>query len=229
MSSSIPDDVAVVLGRGQKFWDRADAGRRLARALIGFADTQPLVLALPRGGVPVAFEVAKVLHAPLDVLLVRKIRALGHPEYGIGAVVDGADPLFVLNEEAMNTVRPTQQYVEAEKRRQLEVIENRRKLYFGDRPAIPVDGRTVIVIDDGIATGGTVRVALKALRRNGATRIVLAVPVAHPESLRRVAKDADETICLATPDPFVAVGKHYETFDQTSDEDVIGLLREGEA
>jgi putative phosphoribosyl transferase len=217
-----------MLSGGTKFKDRTDAGRRLAQALTRFAGAEPLVLALPRGGVPVAFEVAKVLHAPLELVLVRKIGAPGHPEYGIGAVVDGANPQLVLNDEAFAVVRPTRQYVEAETKRQLEVIERRRKLYFGDRPAVSVSGRTVIVIDDGIATGGTVRAALKALRKDGAAHIVLAVPVAPPESLALVGKDADETICLSTPDLFVAVGSHYETFDQTSDGEVIRLLREAE-
>ncbi len=217
-----------MLSGGPKFKDRTDAGRKLAQALDRFAEKEPLVLALPRGGVPVAFEVAKVLHAPLDLLLVRKIGAPSHPEYGIGAVVDGTNPQLVLNDEAMAVVRPTPQYVEAEKKRQLEVIERRRQLYFGDRPAISANSRTVIVVDDGIATGGTVRAALKALRKDGAARIVLAVPVAPAESLALVGQDADDTICLFTPDPFIAVGYHYEDFDQTSDDEVIRLLREAE-
>lgn len=212
-----------------KFRDRAEAGRKLAETLDGLAGSGPLVLALPRGGVPVAFEVAKALRAPLDVLLVRKIGAPGHPEYGIGAVVDGANPQLVLNEEAMAIVRPDPGYIKAEKHRQLAEIDRRRKLYLGNRRPVPVTGRTVILVDDGIATGGTVRVALKALRKDQAARIVLAVPVAPREALEIIEGEADEVVCLATPRPFLAVGAQYEDFEQTSDSEVIGFLREAES
>ncbi|RRH97202.1 phosphoribosyltransferase [Mesorhizobium tamadayense] len=210
------------------FRDRTDAGRKLAEALGGFADSEPLVLALPRGGVPVAFEVAKALHAPLDVLLVRKIGAPGHAEYGIGAVVDGKNPQLVLNDEAIALVRPPQHYIEAEKERQLAQIERLRRLYQGGKPPHSVAGRTVIVVDDGIATGGTVRVALKALRKDRAGRIVLAVPVAPRETLDLIGEEADEVFCLASPDPFLAVGVQYEDFEQTTDDEVIKLLQEAE-
>lgn len=218
-----------MIARGKAlFKDRTDAGRKLAEALGGSVMSDPLILALPRGGVPVAFEVAKALHAPLDLVLVRKIGAPGHAEYGIGAVVDGTDPQLVLNEEAMEIVRPPRDYIETEKKRQLAEIERRRKLYFGGKPPLSVKGRTVVLVDDGIATGGTVRVALKALRKDQAARIVLAVPVAPRDTLDLVGKDADEVICLATPDPFVAVGLHYEDFDQTTDDEVVDLLRAAE-
>lgn len=210
------------------FADRSDAGRRLAEALTEFADADPLVLALPRGGVPVAFEVAKALHADLDVILVRKIGAPGHPEYGIGAIVDGSDPQLVLNEEAMAMVQPSPAYVEAEKERQLAEIERRRSLYRGNRSARPVAGRTVIVVDDGIATGGTVRAALKALRKVGAGRIILAVPVAPADALDVIGADADQVICLSMPEPFHAVGLHYRDFEQTTDEEVIQLLAQAD-
>ncbi|RWN56163.1 phosphoribosyltransferase [Mesorhizobium sp.] len=211
-----------------RFKDRTDAGHQLAAAFARFAATDPLVLALPRGGVPVGFEVAKTLRARLDVMLVRKIGAPGHSEYGIGAVVDGENPQFVLNEEAMALVRPSDDYVEAEKRRQLLEIERRRNLYLGSRPAASVLGRTVIVVDDGIATGGTVRVALKALRKDRAAHVVLAVPVAPRDTLDLIKADADEVVCLATPEPFVAVSRYYEDFEQTTDAEVIRLLREAE-
>ena len=211
-----------------RFRDRTEAGRQLAAALTGFVATDPLVLALPRGGVPVAFEVAKALHARLDVLLVRKIGAPGHPEYGIGAVVDGENPQLVLNEDAMSIIQPSDGYVEAEKRRQLLEIEHRRKLYLGSRPAASVLGRTVIVVDDGIATGGTVRVASKALRRDRAALIVLAVPVAPRDTLDLISADVDDVICLATPEPFDAVSRYYEDFEQTTDTEVIRLLRRAE-
>src|SRR6185295_9985023 len=141
-----------------EFTDRRDAGRRLAAALMAYRDQHPLVLALPRGGVPVAFEVAQALGAELDVLLVRKIGAPGQPELGLGAVVDGSDPQVVWNEDAIRLIRPSQQYLAAE-------IERRRRIYFGDDSAHPTKDRTVIIVDDGIATGGTIRSALRAVRR----------------------------------------------------------------
>lgn len=206
------------------FADRQDAGRRLATAVAKYADANPLVLALPRGGVPVGFEVASALGATLDILIVRKIGAPGHAEYGIGAVVDGANPQVVLNEEAMRIVRPSPDYLEAEKNRQLAEIERRRETYMEGRPPVPVEDRTVIVVDDGIATGGTVKAALRSLRRAGARRIILAVPVAPPDTIEALAQEADEVVCLSTPEAFRAVGLHYENFEQTSDEEVVSLL-----
>ncbi|WEX74105.1 phosphoribosyltransferase [Sinorhizobium numidicum] len=208
----------------QTFVDRADAGRQLAAVLAKYGQSHPLVLALPRGGVPVAFEIAKVLQAPLELLLVRKIGAPGYPEYGIGAVVDGSDPQLVINDEAMRVVNPLAGYIEAEKGRQLHEIERRRRVYQGDRPAPPTKGRTVIVVDDGIATGGTVKAALKALRRAETERIILAVPVAPGDALEDLKADTDEIVCLVTPESFRAVGLHYEDFDQTSDDEVVRLL-----
>ncbi|MGV8839564.1 MAG: phosphoribosyltransferase [Bauldia sp.] len=208
-----------------QFIDRADAGRRLAGALARFAGTDPIVLALPRGGVPVAFEVAKALHAPMDLMLVRKIGAPGYEEVGIGAVVDGGNPQVVLNEDIVAAARVPKSYIEAETRRQLHEIERRRKAYIGDVQPIPTAGRTVIVVDDGIATGGTVRAALKALRLTGAKHTVLAVPVAPPEALDRLRPEVDEIVCLATPTPFLAVGLHYRDFAQTSDAEVTRLLK----
>jgi putative phosphoribosyl transferase len=194
--------------------------------LVKFDRFDPIVLALPRGGVPVAFEVAKALRAPLDLLMVRKIGAPGREEFGIGAVVDGSDPQIVLNEEAIRIIGPPEGYVEAETRRQLQEIERRRRLYMGGRRPLPVKGRTVIVVDDGVATGGTVRAALKALIRAGAGRIVLALPVAPLDTLEELRGEADEVVCLSTPEPFWAVGLHYADFSQTSDEEVIQLLEE---
>ncbi|WP_274423349.1 phosphoribosyltransferase [Chelativorans sp. YIM 93263] len=213
-----------MFGTRTEFKNRTDAGERLARELEHFSDVNPVVLALPRGGVPVAFEVAKALKAPLDVLMVRKLGAPNHPEYGIGAVVDGSDPQVVLNEEAMQIVRPPREYVEAEKERQLAEIERRRAEYLAGRRPIPLAGRTAIVVDDGIATGGTIRVALNALRRAKAASIALAVPVAPREVLDILHEDADEVICLSAPVDFRAVGLHYEDFGQTSDAEVVRLL-----
>ncbi|MBV8094675.1 MAG: phosphoribosyltransferase [Acetobacteraceae bacterium] len=208
------------------FADRHDAGRRLAAALARFKDARPLVLALPRGGVPVGFEIAQALQAPLDVLLVRKIGAPGHRELGIGAVVDGAEPQVVMNEELARMVGASPAYIEAEVQRQLHEIDRVRQLFRGTQPPMSAEGRTAIVVDDGIATGGTARAALRALKRLRPFRRILAVPVAAPDSIEALSTEADEIICLAAPRYFRAVGEWYDDFRQTSDEEVIGLLRE---
>jgi predicted phosphoribosyltransferase len=212
---------------GADFANRADAGRKLARALMHLKEERPVVLALPRGGVPVGFEVARALDAPLDVVLVRKIGAPGQPELGLGAVVDGANPQLVLNEELIELVRPSRRHLEEEEKRQLAEIERRRAIYRPGRAPIPLDGRTVIVVDDGIATGGTMKAVLQGLAQVGAKRLVLAVPVAPPETLRQFDALADEVVCLMTPEPFYAVGAFYRDFKQTSDEEVIDLLSRG--
>src|SRR5947208_8515578 len=203
------------------FRNRRDAGRRLAAALGPYRESRPIVLALPRGGVPVGFEVAKALVAPLDVLLVRKIGAPGHEELGLGAVVDGHDPQLVLNEDIVRAVAPPSGYIEAEKQRQLAEIERRRQHYIGDRAPVAVEGRTIIVVDDGIATGATVKAALRGLARNHPARLVLAVPVAPAESLAELSAECDEVVCLATPDPFYAVGPEYGDFRQTEHTDAV--------
>jgi putative phosphoribosyl transferase len=187
----------------------------------------PIVLALPRGGVPVAYEVAKALEATLDLVLVRKIGAPGQPELGLGAVVDGRDPQLVLNEDLVRALRPDPSYIDGERQRQLAEIERRRKVYFGTHPPPDARGRVVIVVDDGIATGGTVKASLKALARQQPARLVLAVPVAPPETLEEIRPLADDLVCLAAPPDFAAVGLHYLDFAQTDDEEVIALLAEG--
>jgi putative phosphoribosyl transferase len=215
-----------MFGHRPRFSDRHEAGRRLAAALAGFARTDPLVLALPRGGVPVAYEIAKALGAEMDLLFVRKIGAPGHAELGLGAIVDGAEPQLVLNEDIVRQLAPTPDYIRAEMRRQLGEIERRRKVYMGDTPPVEIGGRTVILVDDGIATGGTVKAALKGVRKNRPARLVLAVPVAPADSLAALAGECDKIVCLLQPEPFYAVGAHYADFTQTSDEDVIRLVRE---
>ena len=207
------------------FADRRTAGRQLAQALQRHASADPIVLALPRGGVPVAFEVAEALGAPLDLVFVRKIGAPGHPEYGVGAVVDGIDPQLVVNPIAQE-LGITGAYIDAQAERELQEIERRRQAYVGGRKPEPVRGRTVIVIDDGIATGITVRAALQGIRKAGAGRIILAVPVAAPDTIESLRGVADEIICLATPEPFHAVGPYYGDFTQTSDAEVISLLEQ---
>jgi putative phosphoribosyl transferase len=208
------------------FADRRDAGHRLAAELLPRHYADPVVLALPRGGVPVGFEVARALGAPLDVLLVRKIGAPGQPELGVGAVVDGAEPQIVLDDDLVRLVAPPPGYLEQEIERQLSEIERRRKLYAGARPPLSVAGRTAIVVDDGIATGGTARAALRAIRRIGPRRLVLAVPVVSEDIVDALASEADEVVAVSRPARLYAVGAHYEDFAQTSDDEVIRLLDE---
>ena len=206
------------------FSNRRSAGRQLAARLQQLREEKPVVLALPRGGVPVGFEIAEGLDAPLDIVLVRKIGVPWLPELALGAVVDGADPQVIINDILAAELAIDQNYITSETARQLEEIERRRKVYFGDRPPVPLAGRTVIVVDDGIATGSTVRTALRAIGRAGAGKIVLAVPVAPRDALEELRKEVDEIICLSTPSPFLAVGAHYAKFGQLADADVISLL-----
>lgn len=206
------------------FADRRAAGRLLAGQLLKFKLERPLVLALPRGGVPVAYEVANQLDADLDLLLVRKIGAPHHPEFGIGAVIDGDNPQILINRDVADQLRVPSGYIHNEAHRQLREIERRRERYFGGRRPIPITGRTVIVVDDGIATGSTIRAALRAIRQKKPVRLILAVPVGAPDSLLSLSSECDEIVCLLTPDPFHAVGAHYDDFTQTTDEEVKQLL-----
>jgi len=208
------------------FADRKTAGRQLSQRLQYLRHKKPVVLALPRGGVPVGFEIAEGLDAPLDIVLVRKIGVPWQPELALGAVVDGANPHVVINDSLAAELAIDESYITSETARQLEEIERRRKLYLGDRPPVPLAGRTVIVVDDGIATGSTVRTALRAIRNAGAGKIVLAVPVAPRDALDELRGEVDEIICLSTPSPFIAVGAHYAEFAQLADADVILLLEE---
>jgi putative phosphoribosyl transferase len=208
------------------FQDRAEAGRKLADAIIeSGAPADPVVFALPRGGVPVAYEVALRLRAPMDLLLVRKIGAPGHPEYGIGAVVDGAHPQTVIDEDAAAYSGATADYLERTTKDQLAEIDRRREVYLGSREPIDPAGRNIILIDDGIATGGTVKAGLKGLRQAGAASILLAVPVAPPDTLADLGREVDRVVSVHTPDSFGSVGAHYADFEQTTDEEVVDLLQ----
>jgi putative phosphoribosyl transferase len=207
------------------FSDRAEAGRELARPLAKYRGQDVLVLGVPRGGVTVAVEVARALQAPLDVVMARKIGAPHQPELAIGAVVSG-DHMRFLDDAAIQYLQVPDDYLERETQRQLEEINRRMTLLRGDRPLPEIAGRTVIVIDDGIATGYTIRAALAGLRRLHPGHLVVAVPVAPESSCRELEAVADEVVCLHTPEPFMAVGIWYEDFDQVTDEEVQELLRE---
>jgi putative phosphoribosyl transferase len=217
--------VTIVFLRQALFANRSEAGRVLAQRLLGFKSERPLVLALPRGGVPVGFEVARMLEAPLDLVLARKMGAPFQSELAIGAVVNGTRAEMILNEEMVREFQIPESYVAEERARQLAEIERRRKLYLGSRARAPVEGRTAIVLDDGIATGATMEAALRATRRANPKRLVLAVPVAPPDTIERLRPRADEVVCLATPRLFGAIGAFYEDFRQVSDEGVVDLLR----
>lgn len=207
------------------FANRQAAGRALAQAVASQEPDNPTVLALPRGGVPVAFEVAKVLTAPLDLVMVQKLGAPGHPEYAIGAIVDGENPEVVIDQQAAAVSGASERYLEREMAAALSEIRRRRSAYGVDQP-LELAGRTAILVDDGIATGSTVKVALKAIRKANPRRIVLAVPVAPPEALSDLAPLCDDVICLKQPRPFHAVGAHYDDFEQTSDSDVVSQLEQ---
>lgn len=207
------------------FTDRAEAGRQLAERLERFKGRQPIVYALPRGGVTVAVEVATALHAPLDLLLVRKLGAPGQPELGVGAVAEGPEPFVYLDYALCIETGADEDFVERSKQRELEEIERRKTLYLKGRTRPDPRWRTVIVVDDGLATGGTARAAIGALRKAGASHIVLAVPVAPPDTAEEMRAVADEVVCLDEPLMFWGVGAFYADFHQVSDEEVIRLLK----
>ncbi len=207
------------------FYDRHDAGRQLGEVLREMnIEGDILVLALPRGGVPVGYEVAKALGAPLDVWVTRKIGAPGNPEFAIGAVA--SDGTLILDEEVVTQLGIPQEYIDAEVERQMAEIERRLKLYRGDRPKPRIEGRIIILVDDGVATGSTVRASLMALRKRNPAQLILAVGVGPPSTIRMLENYADEVVVLATPEPFWAVGRFFRHFEQTSDEEVIRLLEE---
>ena len=211
--------------RAKAFTDRGEAGRALAARLAAMALVPPVVvLALPRGGVPVAAEVARVLGAPLDLLLVRKIGAPWQPELAVAAVVDGDPPDIVVDELTSRMSGVDRDYIDREAQRELQEIRRRRQVYLAGRTPVAVAGATVVVVDDGIATGTTVRAAMKALRRRRPARLVLAVPVAPADTVAALSQEADEVVCLAQPEPFHAIGLHYADFHQVPDDEVLAAL-----
>jgi putative phosphoribosyl transferase len=207
----------------RRFADRREAGaalgRRLARIPI---DAPPVVLALPRGGVPVGYEVAQALRAPLDVFVVRKLGVPGHEELALGAIARGGTR--VLNDEVIETLGLTEADVDRVAEKEQHELERRERAYRGDRPPVEVAGRTAILVDDGLATGSTMRAAVRAIRAERPQRVFVAVPVAAPSTCESLAHEVDAIVCLHTPEPFYAVGLWYDDFSQTTDEEVRELL-----
>lgn len=209
------------------FADRREAGRRLGDALAGLDLADPLILALPRGGVPVAAEIAQRLAAPLDVLVVRKLGTPGQPELAMGAIVGGPEPQTVYNDEVIAALHVSPARLATEIATQRAELRRRRAAYAGDRADVPVAGRTVVVVDDGVATGASARAALQGLRQAGAGRLVLAVPVGPAEVVAQLRELADDVVCLIEADRFGAVGAWYVDFGQTGDDEVVALLAAG--
>ena len=207
------------------FVDRQQAGQALAQRLSAMSLPAPVVvLALPRGGVPVAAQVAKALGAPLDLILVRKIGAPWEPELAVAAVVDVGQPEIVVDEQTRAYGGVEMSSIEAQARKEWQEIERRRQVYRRGRPAVPLEGATAIVVDDGIATGTTVRAALRAVRRRRPARLILAVPVAPRETVLALRAEVDQIVCLEQPQPFHAICLHYDDFHQLDDDEVIAAL-----
>jgi predicted phosphoribosyltransferase len=204
------------------FRDREDAGRQLAQLLQHTREMQPIVLALPRGGVPVAYEIARELGAPLDVFLVRKIGAPGQRELGIGAVAQGG--LRILNESAIAMLDVSEAEIARITEEETAELERRLRRFRGDRPLPDLQGRTVILVDDGLATGVSAAAAIRALQRFHPARLILAVPVCAPETAEALRPELDDVVCVLKPENFMAVGYWYQVFDQTTDEEVVDLL-----
>ena len=208
------------------FADRAEAGALLADEVAKLGPVAPLVLALPRGGVPVGAAIARRLRAPLDVVLVRKLGAPGEPELAIGAVADGAAPEIVLNDKLVAALGVGADYIDAAAARELSLIEVRRRSYAGLRPNIDPAGRAAIVVDDGVATGMTMQAALRSARRLGPSRVIAAIPVASQDAIAMLRSEADAVVCLTAPRRFLSVGSFYRSFRQVSEEEVARLLSE---
>lgn len=206
------------------FATREEAGQRLAARLLAYKDAKPVVLALPRGGVPVGLEIAKRLDCPLDLVLVRKIGVPWQPELALAALTDGAEPFVELNRDLIQALAIPPAYLEQMKVRELKEIERRRALYLGARARVAITGRTAIVVDDGIATGATIRAGLRAVRRAQPARLVLAVPVAPPATIAALKREVDDVVCLLVPRHLEAIGRFYGDFHQLSDDEVIDLL-----
>lgn len=209
--------------------DRAQAGARLLERLPPLDPAETVVIALPRGGAPVAEVIARSLGAPLDLALVRKVGLPGHRELALAAVTDGDNPQITINRDVARHARLTDEEIMELAKPELAEIDRRRALYFGERPRPSVKGKTVLVVDDGIATGSTARAALALLRAQEPARLILAVPVAPVDILSEIDREVDDVICLSSPSPFIAVGAHYLNFDQVDDRTVIEILERANA
>jgi putative phosphoribosyl transferase len=208
-----------------QFHDRTEAGKLLAKQLTAYANRDDvLVLALPRGGVPVAFEVARALHAPLDVIIVRKLGVPGQEELAMGAIATGG--VRILNKDVVQFLDIPDEIIDKIAENEQKELERRERLYRGDRPVYAVQGRTIILVDDGIATGATMHAAVAALKQRQPTRIIIAVPTAAPSTCDEFEAEVDELVCLIRPEPFIAVGYWYKQFSQTSDEEVRSMLEQ---
>jgi putative phosphoribosyl transferase len=210
------------------FNNRKAAGRALAEVLVSRNNPDPVVLALPRGGVPVALEIARSLKAPLDLIMVRKIGLPYQPELAVAAVVNGDNPELVVNEDIAALAKLDKEEIDRLAKSQLAEIKRRRRIYLKDRAQVTLEGRTAIVVDDGIATGATVRASLKAVRRRKPAKLVLAVPVAPADTLEVLRAEVDDLICIEIPEFFYAIGNHYIDFSQVPDEEVERLLDEAD-
>jgi predicted phosphoribosyltransferase len=211
---------------GRRFRNRREAGRLLAAKLAAYAKRPDvLVLALPRGGVPVAYEVARALDAPLDVFLVRKLGVPGHEEFALGAIATGG--VRVINQDVVRGLGISPGTIDAIATKEQQELERRELVYRGDRQAPNLRGRIAILVDDGLATGATMHAAVKALRQQGAGRVIVAVPIAPPETCEQLREEVDDIVCAVTPEPFQAVGLWYEDFSQTTDDEVRDLLARG--
>ena len=208
------------------FKDRVDAGKILAEKLSKYAAEKPLVLGLPRGGVPVAFEVAKALKAPLDVYIVRKLGVPGHEELAMGAIATG--DVRVLNESVIGPLQISKEAIETETKKEKEELKRRERVYRSGRAPLNVANRTVLLIDDGIATGSTIKAAIAALKKQKAAKIIVGVPVAPSSTIEELKKEVDDVVCVSTPDFFIAISVWYDEFPQTTDEQVRELLEKAE-
>ena len=208
---------------GSRFKDRRDAGRRLCERLVRYRDEDPLVLALPKGGVPVAYEITYALGAPLDVFIVRKLGAPGRPELGIGAVAQGG--VRIVNQHTVQALNVSEEYIEHTAQREMAEVVRRLRLLRGNRPEPEVRARTVILVDDGLATGVTAWAAIRALRRRAPQRLILAVPVCAARTAEVIRSEVDELACLETPSNLMSISLWYRDFEQVSDEEVIELLQ----
>ncbi len=207
-----------------RFVDRESAGRALAQKLLKYKETPDLlIIGLPRGGLVVAFEVARALQAQLEVFIVRKLGAPYQPELAMGAVAEGGS--LLLNDAIVNFLSISRDFIEQSAKEQIIELERRQKLYRGDRAIAKITGRTVLVVDDGLATGATMKAAVRALKRKEPSKLVIAVPLGAASTCSELKEEADELICLMTPEPFSAVGSYFENFEQTTDQQVCELLQ----